>query len=261
MTPELAMRLVEREPPAPEREEAAAMLPMAAIEGRGRVHLGIVMFACIAIAIVLTPAALSAQEADLSAIASECLETRLSGCRVLSGGFINEDDGDRDGQLLLAWQTQTGFTPEDGVSGGFVLFAHGLDGWSVLDSGFDGWRFGVPRLNEAGLLHIPGYRGGTGAYNADRLYRLDEDDWRPVEMESWLGAIGEELPAGLEIWKGVQYDFADPWSGPIARTALWRADDANCCPTGGEAIIGFAIENDRLTVTEVVYIAPRGQGG
>jgi hypothetical protein len=69
-------------------------------------------------------------------------------------------------------------------------------------------------------LHLPGYTGGTGSYNADRLYQWNDDRWAAIDITTWLKTIGERLPADGEIWKGVQYDFDDPWSQLVARTAL-----------------------------------------
>ena len=194
---------------------------------------------------------------DVGRINTVCVETILKSCKVLTAGFINKDGGANEGAPMLAWQTQTGFTPDDGVLGGFVLLQSEAGTWRRRDSGFDGWRFFPPRVNEDGLLHVPGYAGGTGAYNADRLYRWDGTAWRAVDMKSWRATIAEHVPSGLQIWKGVQYEFRDPWSGLVARTALWRSDDANCCPTGGQAEIVFAITDDRLVVTEVRHTPPK----
>lgn len=218
-------------------------------------------------ALLALPGSTLAESAEphmpIEGIGSACLETVLHNCKVLTAGYINADEGDRDGAPMLAWQTQTGFTPEDGVMGGFVLFQYASGSWTLIDAGFDGWRFSPPRLSESGLLHIPGYTGGTGAYNADRLYQWGDlghavyrEGWRSIDMRAWLETIGAELPEGLEIWKGVQYEFVDLWSGMIARTRLWRADDANCCATGGSAVIAFDIEDDRLVAAKVHYLAP-----
>ena len=201
--------------------------------------------------------ALAEKPVDVRKIDKVCLETILRNCKVLTAGFINRDGGVDTGKPMLAWQTQTGFTLEDGGLGGFVLLQGEAGAWKRLDSAFDGWRFLPPRLNENGLLHIAGYTGGTGAYNADRLYRWDDTAWRSIDMKSWRATIAEHLPGGLQIWKGVQYDFRDPWSGLVARTALWRGGDANCCPTGGQGEIAFAITDDGLVVTELRYTAPK----
>lgn len=199
----------------------------------------------------------ASQPVVLDGIALSCLETPLRGCRVLTAGFLNADGGPDDGAPFIAWQTQMGFTYEDGVTGGFVLFAHGAEGWSVLDSGIEG-EYHMPRLAEGNLLHIPGYTGGTGMGNVDRLYLRDPSgsDWRAIDMDAWFATVGEMLPDDLEIWKGVDYDLRRPWMGLFARTPLWRARDANCCATGGEAVITFEIEDDRLVATGARYLPP-----
>lgn len=193
----------------------------------------------------------AAEPISLDRIATVCLETVLRNCKVLTAGYLNVDWGDDEGAPMLAWQTQAGFTPEDGVLGGFVLLQNVDRAWTRLDSGFDGWRFFPPRLSDEGLLHLPGYTGGTGAYNADRLYRWNDTAWQAIDITAWFKTIAEHLPADREIWKGVDYDFDNSWSQLTARTALWRGDDGNCCPTGGYAEIVFTIENDRLKIDEV----------
>jgi hypothetical protein len=191
---------------------------------------------------------------SLDGIDTVCLKSVLQDCKVLTAGFLNVDWGDDEGAPMLAWQTQSGFTPEDGVLGGFVLLQRVDGNWTHLDAGFDGWRFFPPRLSQDGLLHLPGYTGGTGSYNADRLYRWNDTAWEPIDIKTWLNTIAEHLPANREIWKGVQYDFDNPWSQLVARTALWRGDDGNCCPTGGHAEIVFSIVEGRLAVDHVDYV-------
>lgn len=190
-------------------------------------------------------------------IGTTCLLATLDDCKVITAGFLNVNDyGDNDGAPFLAWQTQSGSTQDDGVIGGFVLLHH-TDGWSVLDSGFDGY-FQIPRLNDEGVLHQPGYGQGTGVMNADRLYQRDEDGmgFTPVDMDQWQQAIADQLPAGLGIWKGVAYDFSSPWTGYFARTSLWKDDDANCCPSGGSATITLEIRDHVLVATDVVVSPP-----
>jgi hypothetical protein len=75
-------------------------------------------------------------------------------------------------------------------------------------------------------------------------------------MDQWLTDIGSKLPPGLEIWKGVEYDFSRPWSGLVARTPLWQSNDANCCGTGGSAVIALEIVDGRLVATGVAHTPP-----
>lgn len=206
--------------------------------------------------VLLLPAKAGAAEAiALDAIGTTCLMTELDECKVLTAGYLNiAEFGDDDGTPLLAWQTQLGTTVGDGIIGGFVLFQHNDQGWSKLDAGFDGF-FQPPSLNNDRLLHVAGYSQGTGAYNTDRLYRwTDDGSFAAIDMTNWLTNIA--LPGHLGIWKGVAYDFANPWAGYVARTALWHDSDGNCCPSGGSAVISLEIENNALVATGQTITPP-----
>lgn len=221
------------------------------------------------VAVLFLPADAFAQTVDIDALDTTCIATDLKNCVVMNSGRINKDGGDDTGAPMLAWQTQTGFTDTDGTLGGFVVLTHKDGAWSVLDSGFDGYRFEPPRIGMDGaLLHFPGYSGGTGAYNVDRLYLFGDtgaavyrEDWQQIDIETWRDSIGDKLPKGLEIWKGVDFDFADWFYGEMnARTPLWKPDDGNCCPTGGEAIIHFEIdEAEHILVATGVTLIPRDE--
>lgn len=204
---------------------------------------------------LLLPAAPALAQVSLKSLGNACIETELEACKVLAAGYFNRADyGDTEGAPLLAWQTQAG-TGEYGTIGGFVLFRYDGAAWQVLDSGFDGY-FEVPTFNQENVLHVPGYAQGTGVFNTDRLYRLEDDGttWTPIDMNDWL--VGVELPEGKEIWKGVLFDFSNPWSGYVARTSLWQSEDGNCCPTGGSAVISLEIEGNKLVGKELDYTPP-----
>lgn len=205
---------------------------------------------------LLVAASHAAESVDLGDIATTCLESPLDNCTVHTAGFLNVADfGEVDGSPFIAWQTQFGYTDLDGVIGGFVLFEHTPEGWSVLSTGFDGF-FEPPSLNDDNLLHIAGYGQGTGAFNADRLFQRGDAGWQAIEMDQWLTDVVPMLPAGLGIWKGVDYDFSNPYAGYVANTGLWRDDDANCCATGGSAVITLSIRDNALAVEGARYTPP-----
>lgn len=94
---------------------------------------------------------------------------------------------------------------------------------------------------------IPGYHDGTGRMNADVLFRwvLDaEHPFTQIDVTSWKADLADQLPPGLAVWKGVGYR----WPALMAETSLWQDNDANCCPTGGDAWVSLAIEGDRLVI-------------
>lgn len=216
----------------------------------------------IAVTLFLPEDAFSADVQSLKSINSECIFTQFKNCKVIASGFLNVDWGDNSGAPRLAWQTQSGHTDEFGVAQGFVLLEHDGDGWSVFDRGFDGAGVFPPLLGVDGeTLHLPGYSAGTGAYNVDRLYVLNEDGaatWKRVDLDQWLNTIDEELPDGLQIWKGVDYGFNEWFYGSLtARTPLWKQEDANCCPSGGWAIIHFDIDRDNVLIATRVDLLPQ----
>ncbi|KKB86703.1 hypothetical protein VW29_01000 [Devosia limi DSM 17137] len=209
----------------------------------------------VATSLLLAGGPSAAAPLKLAEIATTCLASPLTDCTVQTAGFINADYADLPSRL--AWQTQAGISATDGSVGGFVLFQN-IDGeWTVLDSAFDAAVFLLPRQANWGLLHIPGYTAGTGSFNADRLYQQGETGWTAIDLDSWQSAIGPLLPKGLEIWKGVAYDFTSFYDDLNAHTALWASDDANCCPTGGDAVIHFVIEDGALVATKLDYTASR----
>lgn len=199
-----------------------------------------------------------AQQAAPRGLHDACIETELTGCAVTGAGVASLLDGTR-----IAWQYQFG----EGAAGpgsGVILFHYSEPeaDWILFARAFDAFQYRLPTLaeGEPPVLHIPGYQMGTGGMNADLLFTYDAaaDRWWPVDIGRWQDSMDDWLPAGFEIWKGVDYDFAEWFYGQYtARTPLWRGADANCCPSGGEAVIRFGIRDHALTVTGIDLIAPR----
>lgn len=188
-----------------------------------------------------------------AALAEACIPIALSDCHTVSGGYVARRDGP-----TLYWQLQRGFTEANGVGGGFVLLLLESDGTTLRPVAWDyaGYIYGQPEWagdeDEGGVVHVavPGVHGGTGAHNADVVFRLTDDAHRPlrqIDNFTWREGLDARLPQGLEVWKGVNFAY----EALMADTALWRTSDANCCPTGGEAYLDFEIRDDRLTLTGV----------
>jgi hypothetical protein len=180
-----------------------------------------------------------------------CIGPALKGCSSRAAGWLSAPDGQR-----LFWQLQDGFTDENGITGGFVLLSGGgaapirPAAWA-----FDGWRYEAPTLLMVGdemYVAVAGRMQGTGNGNADALFRWDPAAASPlvqVDNWSWREQLADQLPTGLEVWKGVDYRYGD---GEVrAWTPLWQANDGNCCPSGGEATLGFGIRDDALDLFSV----------
>lgn len=207
----------------------------------------------------LLPAVAFAAPISLKSLGETCLETTLENCTVVAGGYVSPRDTAR-----LAYQIQSGIDEYDGMAGGVVVFSQVDGAWTLLDSDFNGVWYELPRLSEAEpvLFHMPGVTAGTGSFNADVLFEYVEDsgEWRRVDIESWWEGVTDKLPEGLEIWKGVRYDFGESyWGEYVARTSLWKETDANCCPTGGTAVIHLSVEDGALKLGEVDYEEPKAE--
>lgn len=179
-------------------------------------------------------------QSPVTALAGGCIGSALAGCTSPAAGYVTGPEGQR-----LAWQIQEGSTDFAGVSAGLILFA--VDGDALVPIGwsFEAAAFEAPVIfqRDDGLyVAAKGYQQGTGAANADVLYRLDGDHWTEIEIESWRAVLDEQMPEGLGLWKGVDYR----WPEFMAVSSVWRDDDANCCPTGGNAILDFMVEGASL---------------
>ncbi len=96
------------------------------------------------------------------------------------------------------------------------------------------------------LLHVPIGVYGTGNFNESECYLWSEKQkgWKLLDSTSWVDDLGKRLPAGLEIWKGVWPDIKTM----TATTALWRENDANCCPSGGTAAVTLAVKDGQFVI-------------
>jgi hypothetical protein len=180
-------------------------------------------------------------------LAQGCIDIRLGGCTSPSGGYVPM------GEHRLFWQLQEGSTPEDGVGSGFVLLAGTQAHLNPAAWDFEGVLYEPPvvfRQDDSLYVAVAGRSVGTGSFNVDRLFRWVPNAPEPlvqIDNETWLDTLDQHLPPGLSVWKGVAFNYPSL----SAETALWRDQDGNCCPTGGQAVIGFEIRGNALVVTDV----------
>lgn len=181
-------------------------------------------------------------------LSTTCVDIGLSDCSTPTGGYLNI----RGSRLM--WQLQDGFTPEDGKSAGYVLLT-GSDRLRAEAWGHEGVWYEAPKIvwmEDQAYIAVAGVMAGTGAFNADALYRFTPGADRPlteIDNASWRADdLPGLLPPGLEIWKGVTFNY----DTLTARTGLWRPSDGNCCPSGGEATLIFEIRGDRLVLTQLL---------
>jgi hypothetical protein len=192
----------------------------------------------------------AAVRTDVGRLTQGCATPGLDGCTARQGGWLTAPSGE-----VLYWQIQKGSTDEGGTMEAVVLFQPGADG-ALRPIGWTRGGFYQPPVliqgGENASLHVAvsGVFPGTGARNADLLYRWTPGAERPlaeIDAVSWRDGLAARLPAGLEVWKGVEMDYASL----RASSPLWQASDANCCASGGSVWLSFSISEDRLVLDDV----------
>ncbi len=179
-----------------------------------------------------------------------CVDVVLKACAVRSAGFMSFGDDRR-----VWWQIQDGFTDEDGVGGGVIVFEE-IEGGALKPIlwTFEGWRYENPFLEPQGegrwLLIVPGISRGTGSGDLTLMTLWRDGGWHPVDVD-WQSRVGDML-GGMEV------RHQPLWRFPRleARSQLWRADDGGCCGMGGEVLMDFDIIDDRLVVTNAEITPP-----
>lgn len=114
------------------------------------------------------------------------------------------------------------------------------------------------------FLVVPGRYAGTGSFIEDHLFLANHGrGWTEIRAAGldpetgagWIRGLKSYLPPGHGLWKGIRVDYATL----TGRSAVWRGDDANCCPSGGEIRFRLRVAGPepRLEVAEARYTAPQ----
>jgi len=134
----------------------------------------------------------------------------------------------------------------------------GTDSLAREIDGLGGWGFSWyarPAIVAAPMgpvLTVPLRYAGTGSLNDDAYYLRADGRWRRLETASWLADLKRFLPEGHAVWKGVVLDLASM----RAESDVWRAADANCCPSGGRVEVHFGVRGDTLVIIRAVHHPP-----
>lgn len=189
-----------------------------------------------------TPAALNA-----------CVDVVLKSCGVLSAGFLSMGDEGR-----IWWQLQDGYTEENGVGGGVMLFEEVAGGelkpilWTFEGSRYEN-PYLEPRDDGQWLVIVPGISRGTGSGDMTVMMLRRDGGWHAIDMD-WTSRVGDKL-GEFETRHQPQWRFPRL----EASSDLWRADDGNCCGSAGSVRLDFDIVEDRLTLTEAKITPPPGR--
>jgi hypothetical protein len=101
------------------------------------------------------------------------------------------------------------------------------------------------------LLRIPVRLSGTGAFNQHFHFLWRDGVLEEIDTQGWLRTL--RLPLGHGIWKGV---VIDPQTF-TAHSPVWRDNDGNCCPSGGEVEVKLILQGRALAIQSQEYHPPR----
>ena len=96
---------------------------------------------------------------------------------------------------------------------------------------------------------------GTAREHTENYFVLDSSgNPAQIDVSAIRKATNKAVPPGWGVWKG-GIDIRDPvYSSPV-----WKRNDANCCPTGGEITINVSLVGSALQVKRVQYDKHRKQ--
>lgn len=192
---------------------------------------------------------------SIQTLADRCVPVHLENCQTVEGGYFNAR-GRR-----LYWQLQEGDVDDNAASAGFAFFTESSGVLTPVFWAFEAHDYERPVLMWVGyhpepVIAIGGTMAGNGHYNADVILRWSggQQALIPVDNQSWRGDLRERLPEGLEIRKGLTFQYWE--AGRVTADAdLWRSG-GDCCPDGGKARLYFDIEGDALVLKDVEFQPP-----
>jgi hypothetical protein len=218
-----------------------------------------------------TPSAIRTQCIDFKTINRGNGEDDYSDCAVSESGEIGNVDGKT--YIYAIYCLIPTRSSNDGKCGGrsFTAGYHRARGLAIFvrDSASDDMRLLTQRVDlDLGLYYyekpeiirtaagdifeIPIVVDGTGHFNESEYYLWENLEWRRLDSMSWLNELSRQIPLGLAMWKGVWPNLTTM----EAIAGLYRRDDANCCPTGGEVRVKLAIRSGQFVIESVAVQAP-----
>jgi hypothetical protein len=101
------------------------------------------------------------------------------------------------------------------------------------------------------IMHVPIRLDGTGNGNESEYYIWNEKtrEWRLLDSNSWIEDLQRRIPSGLSINTGIWPDVQTM----TAEAYLYREGDANCCPSGGTAIVQLTLTAGRFSIKSVEF--------
>jgi hypothetical protein len=245
------------------------------MERKGSAHLplrGCVLGLLVALAVLVPPA--WAGDAGCPPILAKQLRGHAPTCRLLRDGRLTSAQGNSAViYRLYRWVSTHEDPPSplyDATPYNRTAVTLNLAG-SASDEAFWaahhwlglGW-FEAPAIlrndRYGEFLVVPGRLAGTGGMIDDHVLMptlargwqaIAASQLDPESGRGWAAELKAYLPEGHHVAKGILVDYTTL----TGETAVWRSDDANCCPSGGR--LRFRLElrgpGPELRVAEARY--------
>jgi hypothetical protein len=96
------------------------------------------------------------------------------------------------------------------------------------------------------IMELPFHISATCDCNGSTYYLLRRNarQWQRLDWDGWQQNLDRRLPPGFESQNGFWPRLATMSAGG----ALWRPDDAHCCPTGGTVEIQLGISGTKFVL-------------
>lgn len=194
--------------------------------------------------------------------ASECpmaFQKLATSCRISKSGLIGTLNNERLTYKLFCLTSE--IHPGEFCDSAIQIQSAGDSSAkpNVLFSRIDinrGLIYQVPELqtfSSQPVLAVFASVNGTSHWDETEYFAYTKKAWLPIESKSWLRELVKtRIPKGLEARKGTRLDSKTM----VAETALYQSEDANCCPTGGKALVQLRLDGQSLKISSVRFLSP-----
>jgi hypothetical protein len=86
-----------------------------------------------------------------------------------------------------------------------------------------------------------------GSVTSSTYYYWQVNRWLPIESQAWQRQLPQHLPKGIVMRTKPSLDIGTM----SANAKLYRALDADCCPSGGVAEVNLMLSQGRFAVKSV----------
>ena len=118
--------------------------------------------------------------------------------------------------------------------------------WGGFGSAKSSDNIKIFKQNGISFVSVPVRYSGTAAFRSDGLLSFKDGRWHEIDTQAYQAELNKRIPSDLKIQKGLYPDF----DHMTVESGLWKKNDTNCCPSGGQFTAKLSVDNDKLVVTD-----------